>query len=279
MSIFGWFHCKKQDVPVREGFWSNPVFDDEDVYKLYKKYLLRAGHCPLCEDYCFIDIEKATIGYTVVKRCISTDCDYKEDISYEFNKDLGIKTIIDNDARLDFVNRFKDTVKDNFQQEKKNHQRIGVPNVSYHYYNINQHIQENVPKSTGTLKKSFLYTGFTDDKRFYRQLDSMDLMLEVCDELPIASKDNSRAIYLVPSPNIDDVLEEYVVVEDFDGNYSWLKIGEEFKNKIFKYADNDGILEIARAWDCRTRQYVYTSNVYKNDFLNEISRNAKGYKQ
>ena len=276
MGFSDWFHRRNNDddvVVVREGFWANPVFDDEEVYNLYKLYLRRAGHCPKCNDFCFIDIEQDNIGYKVIKRCISTDCDYKEDISHEFNKDLGIKTIVDNDTRLDFVNRFNDTVKDNFQQEKKNHQRIGVPNLSYHYYNINQ--EGNVPKCTGTLKKSFLYTGFTDDNHFYRRLDSMDLKIKVVDKLPVASKDTLYYIYLTPSQLNKDLFDEYITVENDDtGLYSWVHIGDESKDKIICFNQGDNCMEITTAWDIRTRKYIYQSR-----FFDAGSRNAWGYKR
>lgn len=84
---------KKEPAPVEEvrtGFWSNPLFDNPDVRRVYEQYLLRAGHCPVCKDFLFIDIEYRDGYYDVQKRCISHECDYKVDVSDGFNQSLGL---------------------------------------------------------------------------------------------------------------------------------------------------------------------------------------------
>lgn len=88
------FNRKKKESEsvdyIRTGFWSNPIFDNPNVHRLYKQYLSHAGHCPICNDFLFIDIEHVGGYYNVQKRCINHKCDYKLDISDGFNQRLGL---------------------------------------------------------------------------------------------------------------------------------------------------------------------------------------------
>lgn len=121
---------KKKDViqePVRMGFWSNPIFDNDEVLKLYKNELLRVGHCPVCDDFLFIDISLESNHYKVVKRCISHECDYTEDISFDFNRKLGI-TI--------FTEPVKEKVKSSYKPNPNEILDRGNVNSKSHFWEL-----------------------------------------------------------------------------------------------------------------------------------------------
>ena len=72
-------------------FWCNPIFDDDDVLRMYKSFLIKAGRCPVCNDFLFVEINALDGGgFCVVKVCVSHDCSYSLDVSREFNACLGL---------------------------------------------------------------------------------------------------------------------------------------------------------------------------------------------
>lgn len=96
---------------TEEKWWANdPIFQDKNVGKLYEKYLLKAGHCPICNDFLFVDIEKKDVTYKVTRRCVNHKCNYEIDISREFNEYLGIKIPEEIEDKKLFQNQYHELV-------------------------------------------------------------------------------------------------------------------------------------------------------------------------
>lgn len=217
--MFGnWFHKGEVVEVITSGddtvdsFYCKPCFSNPVVKQLYKKYLLRVGHCPVCDDFCFIDFDYDTSVsgeyYKVVKRCISHKCNYSKDISSEFNSDLGLSKPISS----------RDTNR--------------IVNPPSHYYGLGM---QSPPKHTGTLKKSFheatsrnatgLRIGFAEDNTLTR------IEVKIVDELPVASEDTLNRLYCTITSNgtyeIYTTIISIISSEDFHTEYEWEKIGED----------------------------------------------------
>lgn len=184
------------------GFWSNPVFQDPKVKDLTKKYLLHIGHCPVCDDFLFIDIIKEDYEnyYNVTKYCISNKCNYTKDISQEFNKHLGLTKHI----------QYDDTIR--------------LVNPPSHYYSLEiEQGKGNIPLTTGHLQKSFyqeiqrnsqgLKVGFNKNKELTKEL----VHIQTVQELPQA-KNYGNIIFICKG-------NEYISIKQDNNTYKWIIIG------------------------------------------------------
>ena len=190
--------CLEENVPrwfKDSSLYKEKVFllEDKRALDLYKEYLLKAGHCPECDDFLFIDIyqckqwsnPKNIEFYTVIKRCINHECGYKVDISEDFNKDLGINI-----------------------HSPKNSNIKEVPKQDYAFYAHQIEQGRGVPSHTGYLNTSWernafgVRQGFDDTKHFNRQ------MFKVVDKLPKPSQDTMNCLYV--KVNDDSTYNVYI---------------------------------------------------------------------
>lgn len=60
--------------------------------EVYDKMLAKAGKCPKCGDYLFIEIRDECMGYyRVYAKCLGKDCNYEYSVSNAFNEAMGLK--------------------------------------------------------------------------------------------------------------------------------------------------------------------------------------------
>ena len=72
-----------------------PCLENTKALEVYKSFVLHAGRCPECNDYLFPEISLQDDGsYNLVKKCMDRNCNYKLDVSEDFNNHMGIKTPI-----------------------------------------------------------------------------------------------------------------------------------------------------------------------------------------
>lgn len=70
-----------------------PCLENTKALETYKSFVLHAGRCPECNDHLFPEIKVNDDGsYTVFKTCMDRTCNYKLDVSEDFNNHMGIKT-------------------------------------------------------------------------------------------------------------------------------------------------------------------------------------------
>ncbi|MBQ2652568.1 MAG: hypothetical protein IJF83_03355 [Methanobrevibacter sp.] len=70
-----------------------PCLENTKALDVYKSFVLHAGRCPECNDHLFPEIKVNDDGsYTVFKKCMDRTCNYKLDVSEDFNNHMGIKT-------------------------------------------------------------------------------------------------------------------------------------------------------------------------------------------
>ena len=70
-----------------------PCLENTKALETYKSFVLHAGRCPECNDHLFPEIKVNDDGsYTVFKKCMDRTCNYKLDVSEDFNNHMGIKT-------------------------------------------------------------------------------------------------------------------------------------------------------------------------------------------
>ena len=72
-----------------------PCLENPKVLETYKNFVLHAGRYPECNDHLFPEITLKKDGsYKVVKKCMGRNCNYKLDVSEDFNNHMGIKTLV-----------------------------------------------------------------------------------------------------------------------------------------------------------------------------------------
>ena len=72
-----------------------PCLENTKALEVYKSFVLHAGRCPECNDHLFPEISLQDDGsYNLVKKCMDRNCNYKLDVSEDFNNHMGIKTPI-----------------------------------------------------------------------------------------------------------------------------------------------------------------------------------------
>lgn len=60
--------------------------------EVYNRMLAKAGKCPKCDDYLFIEIRDKFMGYyQVYAKCLGEDCNYEYSVSNAFNEAMGLK--------------------------------------------------------------------------------------------------------------------------------------------------------------------------------------------
>lgn len=70
-----------------------PCLENTKALEVYKSFVLHAGRCPECNDHLFPEISLQDDGsYNLVKKCMDRNCNYKLDVSEDFNNHMGIKT-------------------------------------------------------------------------------------------------------------------------------------------------------------------------------------------
>jgi hypothetical protein len=200
-----------EDVPLNDSvslFWNQTIFHNTEVKKLYQQYLRRAGHCPVCNDFLFIDItQEDNTFYKVVKYCISHKCNYSENISSEFNQKLGLT------------------------KPAYNKQDTNIKNPPSHYYGleIEQGQYNKVLEPlycTGTLKKSFHNEIQRNAQGKKHTINKKLIKFQKVKKLPPA-KNYGNIIFICKG-------NEFISIKN-DNNYTWQLIGRNITPHIYKY--------------------------------------------
>ena len=201
------------------------LLDDIVALKLYGSYLRKAGHCPKCNDFLFIDIFKEEEHYKVIKECVNHNCDFKENISKDFNSELGIDY---NDLLV--------------IQTPPTDKRLQSP----YDYALKVESGQSIPSSTGTLRRSFdkevsrnafgVLQGFNHDKYFTKRL------VTIVTELPKASKETMNSIYCISTD-----YGHYKLYDTYYSNkqYYWMELKE-------------GEIDISAYYNINKRKYEYS---------------------
>ena len=199
------------------------LLDDIVALKLYENYLYKAGHCPKCNDFLFVDIFKEEEHYKVIKECVNHDCDFKEDISKDFNSELGIDY---NDGNHNLL----------VIQTPATDKRL----QSSYDYGLKVESGQGIPSSTGTLRRSFdkevsrnafgVLQGFNHDNYFTKRL------FKVVTELPKASKETMNSIYCIST-----VYGYYKLYDTYYSNkqYYWIELKEGEVDMLAYYNINE----------------------------------------
>ena len=238
------FFKKEEDYEEFEipTWFDNPLFEnktflleDYNLLKLYELYLRRAGHCPLCDDFLIVYIDKVNNHYKVTKHCVNHSCEYEEDVSKSFNEDLGINIFDNNDYRTEYLDRFKTSLVEKLDEE----QNIPKTKLDDCIDNkITQFYQENTPPCTGVLKRSY---DIPTRRYLYEVRDAygkktfavckknvlypLSDKIKVVDMLPSASRETMNYMYFVDYGE-EVPMSSYVTVEFKEDEFYWEKVGE-----------------------------------------------------
>ncbi len=101
-----------------------PCLENTKALEVYKSFVLHAGRCPECNDHLFPEISLQDDGsYNLVKKCMDRNCNYKLDVSEDFNNHMGIKT--------------QPVKKEPEKRKEKKKEPVKIKNLASAYWDIN----------------------------------------------------------------------------------------------------------------------------------------------